>query len=459
MGRSVSHGATSTRGPRRGQPVPSGARMDIGDRVAGRQPAHADQRVGDPGTMLPALVEEFASVAEPAALLRSVLLRMVVATDSDRGIISWIDGEEMIVADCYDPFGEVIAPGSRWPLEASEVTRLALAAGRPVSAEFGVDLPVGLTPALRDTYAGLRRMLVASVPVAGEHVALLCVSRRRTEDYSTGDRAVLAVIARAAAQALKAARLRQERDAAVEALTLRAAEAESVERVKTDILRLASHELRTPLTVLNGYLSLIEEGFFGEIPQPLCEIMTILTRRTADMNSLVNDMLVAARVEDGSSTSVGEHTDLREVVRQAFSSVEPRAADGHFLELVLPDQPILASVDVDRMTLAIRNLVDNAVKYSPHGGAVRCALSVNRGSAVVRVSDHGLGIAEEDRDKLFSRFGRILTTTNSHIPGIGLGLYFSREVARRHGGDVVLAENGQEVTAFELTLPLVPAER
>ncbi|MDQ2961272.1 MAG: HAMP domain-containing histidine kinase, partial [Candidatus Dormibacteraeota bacterium] len=186
---------------------------------------------------------------------------------------------------------------------------------------------------------------------------------------------------------------------------------------------------------------------------------TILTRRTADMNSLVNDMLVAARVEDGSSTSVGEHTDLREVVRQAFSSVEPRAADGHFLELVLPDQPILASVDVDRMTLAIRNLVDNAVKYSPHGGAVRCALSVNRGSAVVRVSDHGLGIAEEDRDKLFSRFGRILTTTNSHIPGIGLGLYFSREVARRHGGDVVLAENGQEVTAFELTLPLVPAER
>jgi signal transduction histidine kinase len=454
VGRSIGHGVTTTKGPRRGKPLPSGARMDMSDRVA----APPGERVPDPARMLPALVEEFASVAEPEALLRSVLLRMVVETVSDRGIISWVDGEDMVVADCYDPFGAVVAPGSRWPLDGSQLARLALAAGRPASGDFGVDL-AGLTPALRDTYAGLQPMVVAPVAVAGRHVAVLCVSRRRTENFSTRDQALLAVIAQAAAHALNAARLRQERDAARDALSLNAAQAESVETVKTDILRLASHELRTPLTVLNGYLSLIQEGFFGEVPQPLSGIMTILNRRTADMNSLVNDMLVAARLEDVSSTSVGVHTDLREVVRQAFTSVEPRAAGDHSLELVLPADPVIASVDVDRVTLAIRNLVDNAVKYSPHGGEVRCELSSDGATAAIRVSDQGLGIAPEDRGRLFSRFGRILTTANSHIPGIGLGLYFSREVARRHGGDVVLVADGSEVTAFQLTLPLVPAKR
>jgi signal transduction histidine kinase len=71
----------------------------------------------------------------------------------------------------------------------------------------------------------------------------------------------------------------------------------------------------------------------------------------------------------------------------------------------------------------------------------------------VRVTDHGLGIAAEDRDQLFTRFGRVLTTANSHIPGIGLGLYFSREVARRHGGDVALVDGNEPGSVFELTLP------
>ncbi len=72
------------------------------------------------------------------------------------------------------------------------------------------------------------------------------------------------------------------------------------------------------------------------------------------------------------------------------------------------------------------------------------------------MADHGLGIAPEDREKLFTRFGRVLTSANSHIPGIGLGLYFTREVARRHGGDVTLVDADGPGSVFELTLPLAP---
>ena len=416
--------------------------MDIGERAR-----HGDDM------MHRELASEFASVTEPADLLRLVVMRSVIETLSDRGIVSWLDGEDMVVADCYDPFGGPAPVGSRWPLETSEVVRLARTTGKPESAPYeepGIDLP----PELRESYSTLRQVMVVPAVVAGDAIAILAVSRRRAEAYSDDDKAALDTIARHAAQALLTVRLRAELAAARAELDETRRQTGSVERVKTDILRLASHELRTPLTVLNGYLSLIDDGFFGDVPEPLRDIMPILTRRVADMNALVNDMLVAARVESADAPPQGERVDLRDLVGQAFASVQPRAAADHRLELVLPEREVPVVADAERVHLAVRNILDNAVKYSPAGGEVRCELVVDDGHAMVRITDHGLGIAEEDRDRLFTRVGRILTTTNSHIPGIGLGLYFSREVARRHGGEVELRGSNGDGTTFELYLPL-----
>jgi signal transduction histidine kinase len=172
------------------------------------------------------------------------------------------------------------------------------------------------------------------------------------------------------------------------------------------------------------------------------------------MNSLVNDMLVAARVEDSPVDAEREVTDLREVLETAVGEVMPRASKEHHLELRLPDRAVLARVDKERVVLALRNIIDNAVKYSPAGGDVVCSIDHVEGMAHVRVTDHGMGIAVEDRGRLFTRFGRVLTTANSHIPGIGLGLYFSREVARSHGGDVALVDGNGPGSTFELSLPI-----
>ncbi|MHB8719281.1 MAG: sensor histidine kinase [Candidatus Dormibacteria bacterium] len=426
-------------------PVPSRLPIDMRERdIRGATTLHSD------------LASEFASVTEPADLLRLVIMRAVIETVSDRGVISWLDGVEMVVADCYDPFGEPAPPGSRWTLESSEVTRVACATGKPTSAPYTPPGP-GAASGPRESPTGLRQVLVVPVEVAGEAIAVLAVSRRRAEDFSEADTAALGAIARHAAQPLLALRLRQQLEAARAQLDETRRQADSVERVKTDILRLASHELRTPLTVLNGYLSLIAAGFFGDVPETLRGILPILTRRVEDMNSLVNDMLVAARVEATVGHEAVETVDLRSLVEQAFASIRPRAAAAHDLILTLPSDPVPVVVDAERVHLAVRNILDNAVKYSPMGGEVRCEVEVEQGTATVRISDHGLGIDAADRHRLFTRFGRILTTTNSHIPGIGLGLYFSREVARRHGGDVALVDGDRGETTFELTLPVGPA--
>jgi signal transduction histidine kinase len=400
------------------------------------------------------LVEEFNSASDSQALVRLVLHRAVLETRSDRGVMSWIDGNEMIVAGCHDPFGELVPIGSRWPLAGEQVSAVALAAGRPEAASYGeLDLD-GVSPALRETYTGLKYLLAVPVSVAGEDLAILCVSRRRSEDFTADDSEILDLVARTGAQPLRAARLGDMLGAALTELTERLADAESVERVKTDILRLASHELRSPLTVLNGYLSLVRGGFYGEIPDPLDAVMKILERRTAEMNGLVNDMLVAARVEDAPAEAEAETVDLRALLREAADSVAPRASTMHRLRVELPREPVLVRVDTERVVLALRNIIDNAVKYSPSGGDVVCCISAGAARARIRVEDHGLGIAPEDRDKLFTRFGRVLTTANSHIPGIGLGLYFTREVARRHGGDVRLVDGDGPGSTFELSLPL-----
>ena len=431
--------------------------MDIQDGVGRRI---VGQRLpGDPDeALVRALIETLNDALDPAEVVREVVLRAVTETRSDRGVLSWIDGNEMIVAWCHDPFGELVPVGSRWPLAGEQVTRLALEDGQPRTARYAdvVSLDT-VSPPLAKTYRGLKGLLLVPVRVAGEDVAILLVSRRRAEEYDDADSARLATVADVAAHALHAVRLEERLAEAMAELSELAVRSESVELVKTDILRLASHELRSPLTVLNGYLSLVQDGFFGEIAQPLADVMTILQRRTAEMNSLVNDILVAARVEGADDSASGEVSDVNELVRAAARDILPRATDAHRLTLDLPEEPVLTVVDQERLMLALRNIIDNAVKYSPAGGDVVCSVTREEGLARVRVADHGLGIAAEDRDKLFTRFGRVLTTANSHIPGIGLGLYFSREVARRHGGDVVLVDGVEGPgSVFELTLPTAP---
>lgn len=400
------------------------------------------------------LVSELNSASDSQALVGLVLRRAVLETRSDRGVLSWIEGNQMIVAGCHDPFGELVPVGSRWPLAGEQVSVLALAAGRPQAGSYG-DIDIGgVGAALQETYTGLKYLLAVPVVVAGEDVAILCVSRRRSEEFSAGDSETLDAVARACAQPLRAARLGDMLSAALTELAERLADVASVERVKTDVLRLASHELRSPLTVLHGYLSLVRDGFYGEIPDPLGAVMKILERRTAEMNGLVNDMLVAARVDDTRAEAEVETVDLRDLLRDAADSVSSRASPLHRLRVELPADALPARVDTEPVVVALRNLIDNAVKYSPSGGDVVCCASAAAGVARIRVADHGLGIAPEDREKLFTRFGRVLTTANSHIPGLGLGLYFSREVARRHGGDVRLLDGDALGSTFELSLPL-----
>ncbi len=228
----------------------------------------------------------------------------------------------------------------------------------------------------------------------------------------------------------------------------------SLEKTKTQFLNLASHELRSPLGVINGYLSMMEQGSLGQLTESGQRAVEVLKAKVVELNLLVAQMLDAARLEDGRLALKRDRVDLREVAADAMQVVRPLAGANHMLTLETPPGQVTVFGDADRIKTIISNLLENAIKYSPNGGRIQCIVSMTDRAATLRVVDSGVGIAREDLSRLFNRFERIEHRETSHVGGTGLGLYLSRELARQHGGDIQVESRPQSGSTFTLTLPL-----
>jgi len=228
----------------------------------------------------------------------------------------------------------------------------------------------------------------------------------------------------------------------------------ALEKTKTQFLNLASHELRSPLGVINGYLSMLEQGSLGQLKESGVRAVEVLKAKTLELNLLVAQMLDAARLEDGRLALKRDRLDLRDVARDAMQVVRPLATADHMLTLEIPPSDVTIFGDADRILTIISNLLENAIKYSPEGGTIQCIVTISNQLASLSVVDHGVGIASDDLPRLFNRFERIEHRDTSHVGGTGLGLYLSRELARQHGGDIHVTSGPQAGSTFTLTLPL-----
>ncbi len=226
----------------------------------------------------------------------------------------------------------------------------------------------------------------------------------------------------------------------------------SMEKMRSDFLKLASHELRGPIAVVRGYFSMMADGSLDE--DGLARAMPVIERKLNDMNALVNEMLETARLEEGVTRLERQPQSLRGILVAATSAMQSPLGAQHRLDLRLPGNEVLVDVDAGRIETILRNLLDNAVKFSPHGGEISCHATAAHDVASVAVIDHGLGIPPEQMHRLFTRFSRLVTPENSHISGTGLGLYLSRELARLHGGDITASSTPGGGASFVLTLPV-----
>jgi signal transduction histidine kinase len=225
----------------------------------------------------------------------------------------------------------------------------------------------------------------------------------------------------------------------------------ALERAKTDFLNIASHELRGPMTVIKGYLTMLEAGALGDLTPKVRSVLPLLISKSDEVNWMIEQMIEASRLEEGRLALNKNRADIVELTEGAIDGIR-MTLSGHELKVDMPAESIEASVDPDRFQIVVRNLLSNAAKYSPSGSDIRVDVRRRDDTGFVSVRDQGVGISQEDQAHLFTRFGRIQTTT--HVQGTGLGLWLSREIARMHDGDLTVDSNLGAGSTFTFTVPL-----
>ena len=227
-----------------------------------------------------------------------------------------------------------------------------------------------------------------------------------------------------------------------------------LDRMKSDFVSIASHELRTPLTSIRGYLDLLNMGR----PDPLTEqqrsFLQVARDNTERLHQLVNDLLDISRIESGRIELDVQVVSLAEILGKSASLVRNQFVQrGLTLDLDLPPDLPRVFADPKRIGQVVTNLLSNAYKYTPEGGATVHAHASN-GTIQVDVKDTGIGISDEDRSKLFTQFFRAESDFVREQSGTGLGLNITRSLVEMHGGRIwVESEPGQGST-FSFTLPL-----
>jgi excisionase family DNA binding protein len=230
--------------------------------------------------------------------------------------------------------------------------------------------------------------------------------------------------------------------------------AEAALRVRDEFLSIAAHELKTPLTSLMGHAQLIQrriERTRTSEPERVVPGLRAIAGQATKLSRLINQLLDISRLEAGRLRLERQPADLASLVEQVVAGARVRI-DRHTIALDLPPSlPIEA--DALRLEQVLTNLLDNAVKYSPDGGAIEVIVSQPEAAAAeLSVRDHGLGIPPEMRGRIFERYYQ--AHDKGHMSGLGLGLYISRQIVELHGGTIHAEFPSDGGTRFAVRLPV-----
>lgn len=242
-----------------------------------------------------------------------------------------------------------------------------------------------------------------------------------------------------------------------------------LEHDKNAFLALASHELRTPLTSVLGYADILKHlvsdpELLQRDPKLLRVAVEHIAIEAEQIAFLIDEMLDLSSLDQDQLKLHQASHNLVQLLTQVVETLA-RMTEKHQLRLLLedcaPHEHCFALVDAIRITQALRNLVDNAMKYSPQGGEVEIGMRLERQEppqALLWVKDHGLGIAQEDLPHIFERFYRSQKLDRA-ISGLGVGLYLVRQIVTRHGGHIWVESTEGKGSTFYIRLPLERAEQ
>jgi signal transduction histidine kinase/ActR/RegA family two-component response regulator len=243
---------------------------------------------------------------------------------------------------------------------------------------------------------------------------------------------------------------------AAEALHQANAELARAVRTKDEFLATMSHELRTPLNAILSFSETLQEQIYGPLNPDQHEALRRIETGGRHLLTLINDILDLAKVEAGRLELYAEWVEVKVICQISLMFVREQAVKkGLSLDTQLNDQHAMIEVDVKRLKQILVNLLANAVKFTPEGGAVTLKVTLDAEAGVARfaVTDTGIGIAPADLGQLFQPFSQLDAALNREREGTGLGLMLVRRLADLHGGSVTVASELGKGSCFTVALP------
>lgn len=230
-----------------------------------------------------------------------------------------------------------------------------------------------------------------------------------------------------------------------------------VNRSKDEFIALASHQLRTPATAVKQYVGMILEGFAGDITPDQERFLRSAYESNERQIQVVNDILRVAKLDLKKISLKCSPVDMGELMQSILhDSASLFRNREQSLKYTMPEQTVKAMVDTEYVRMALGNIVDNASKYTPQGKTIMVSVdAADDNQTLISIRDEGVGIADDDLDKLFKKFSRIDNPLSVKVGGTGLGLYWSNEIVQLHKGRIDVHSEHGNGTTFEVYLPQV----
>jgi PAS domain S-box-containing protein len=221
---------------------------------------------------------------------------------------------------------------------------------------------------------------------------------------------------------------------------------------KNDFIGMVSHELKTPLTSLSAIVQMLNSKAKANDDKFTAGALDKAYTQARKMSAMINGFLNISRLESGKMHINKQVFNLDELLRDMVDETRLTAAS-HLITLHTAKH-IAVNADQDKIASVISNLLSNAVKYSERGTTIEVRCKIDDNKALVSVKDEGLGIKQQDIDKLFDRYYRVESSNTRHISGFGIGLYLSSEIIDRHNGNIWVESEMDKGSTFYFTLPL-----
>jgi signal transduction histidine kinase len=267
--------------------------------------------------------------------------------------------------------------------------------------------------------------------------AISLVSAESGRHYTQADLQMAEELASRAALAIENSRLYGESQKAV--------------ALRDDFISVASHELRTPVTSLRVYTEVLQRQVIKRGDEATSRVLGKMNSQIDKLSLLIGDLLDVSKIESGTLALRLEAVDLVRLVEEVVETIQA-TADKHRIELKgQVTQPVRA--DRDRIGQVVSNLLTNAIKYSPQADCVLVRVGDKDGFATVDVEDFGIGMDKVHLNRIFDRFYRVSSPEEKTFPGLGIGLYISREIVRRHGGTMEVTSTKGKGSVFRFTVP------